>query len=218
MQVLELFSGTKSFSKIAEANGHETFAVDYSDEFSPDYLINILNIDYEKLPNKVDIIWASPPCTCFSVASIGKNWIKDDLGYHAKRKEAIEAVKIVEKMLEIISYYESKNKVMWYFENPRGILRKLPVVIKIYKNTVTYCQYGYDRMKPTDIWTNDKRWSPHAACKNGDSCHISAPRGSQTGTQGRSLAEKWSIPPLLCQEILCSAVTNFTDELNWKDI
>lgn len=50
--------------------------------------------------------------------------------------------------------------------------------------TVTYCQYGDTRMKPTDIWTNhpDPRFKP--MCKNGDSCHVPAPRGSKTGTQG----------------------------------
>jgi hypothetical protein len=57
---------------------------------------------------------------------------------------------------------------------------------KLGRYTITYCQYGDTRMKPTDIWTNhpDPQFRP--MCKNGDSCHESAPRGAKTGTQGMS--------------------------------
>jgi hypothetical protein len=71
------------------------------------------------------------------------------------------------------------------------------------RHTVTYCQYGDDRMKPTDIWTNNTKWSPRPMCKNGDSCHTAAPRGSKTGTQGRKgNYERSMIPPVLCAEAL----------------
>ena len=45
---------------------------------------------------------------------------------------------------------------------------------------------------------------PKPMCKNGDPCHVSAPRGSKTGTQGRESAYYRSmIPEELCKEILC---------------
>lgn len=44
--------------------------------------------------------------------------------------------------------------------------------------TITYCQYGDTRMKPTDIWTNHPNPSFKPPCSNGDSCHKPAPRGS----------------------------------------
>lgn len=70
------------------------------------------------------------------------------------------------------------------------------------RHTVTYCQYGDDRMKPTDLWTN-LDWTPRRACKNGDSCHVSAPRGARTGTQGRDGAVLRSMVPYeLGSEIL----------------
>lgn len=50
-------------------------------------------------------------------------------------------------------------------------------------------------MKPTDIWTNLKEWKPKQACKNGNKCHVSAPRGSRTGTQGIKGAINRSIIP-----------------------
>ena len=58
-------------------------------------------------------------------------------------------------------------------------------------------------MKPTDIWTNhpDTKFKP--ACKNGDPCHVSAPRGSKTGTQGlKGSKERSTIPTELCKHIV----------------
>ena len=69
--------------------------------------------------------------------------------------------------------------------------------------TVTYCQYGDDRMKPTDIWTNHPSPKFKPPCKNGDSCHVSAPRGSRTGTQGRkNSTERSLIPSELCDYVV----------------
>lgn len=69
--------------------------------------------------------------------------------------------------------------------------------------TVTYCQYGDTRQKPTDIWTNHPSPEFKPQCKRGASCHESAPRGSQTGTQGlKNRIEKGRIPYLLCSHIV----------------
>ena len=68
--------------------------------------------------------------------------------------------------------------------------------------TVCYCQYGFDRMKPTDIWTNKKDFVPKMCKNNNPECnHIRAPRGSQTGTQGRTIYEKYSIPKNLILDL-----------------
>ena len=83
----------------------------------------------------------------------------------------------------------------------------MPFMDKFKRNTVTYCQYGDERMKPTDIWTNSDVWVPRPMCKNGSPCHVAAPRGSKTGTQGRSNAyERSKIPEDLCREILKSCL------------
>lgn len=69
--------------------------------------------------------------------------------------------------------------------------------------TVTYCQYGEERMKPTDLWCNhpDPKFKP--PCKNGDKCHVSAPRGSRTGTQGiKGSVDRSRIPKELCEHIV----------------
>lgn len=58
-------------------------------------------------------------------------------------------------------------------------------------------------MKPTDIWTNHPNPQFKPACKNGDSCHEKAPRGSRTGTQGlKGSKERAIIPEQLCEHIV----------------
>ena len=80
------------------------------------------------------------------------------------------------------------------------------------RHTVTYCQYGDTRMKPTDIWTNhpDPQFKP--ACHNGDPCHTRASRGAKTGTQGLDGAiERARIPDKFCDHIadICSYNTYY---------
>ncbi len=75
-------------------------------------------------------------------------------------------------------------------------------VFRFRRFTVSYCQYGDFRMKPTDIWTNFIQWNPRPMCRNGATCHESAPRGSRTGTQGmRNKVVRAEIPLALFNEI-----------------
>jgi hypothetical protein len=204
MNVLELFAGSRSIGKQAEKLGMNVFSSDLIEFEGIDYAVSILDFDVTKVPFQPDIIWASPPCTSFSVASIGHHWTGGKGAYIPKTDGARLGLELVKKTLEIINHFQP---TYWFMENPRGVLRKLPVVQGLKRNTVTYCQYGDERMKPTDIWTNSNVWTPRLMCKNGDPCHVAAPRGSRTGTQGRSNAyERSKIPDELCQEILKSCL------------
>lgn len=69
MKVLELFAGSRSVGKIAEELGMEVFSSDLIAFEGIHYPISILDFDVTKVPFKPDIIWASPPCTGFSVAA-----------------------------------------------------------------------------------------------------------------------------------------------------
>lgn len=207
LNTVELFSGTQSFSKVMRKHNHKTFCVDNDSQFENDLTLNIEDLETFDLPQPINILWCSPPCTFFSVASIGRHWNKDNT---PKTKEALKGLEIIEQTLCIINVELERNPDMiWFLENPRGKLRKLidPYIDKYgldcVRHTVTYCQYGDNRMKPTDIWTNCKGWKPKPICKNGSPCHVSAPRGSQTGTQGlKNSIEKGRIPPALFEEIL----------------
>lgn len=198
MRILELFAGSKSFSNVALMLGHDVFTSDYDPEFDTHYCVDILEFDITKLSWTPDVIWASPPCETFSVASIGHHWHKGGI---PKTERAEYNQRYVLKALEIIEQLQPKY---WFIENPRGMLRKMPYMQgHPYHHTVTYCQYGDTRMKPTDIWTNCDTWTPKAACKNGMPCHVAAPRGSRTGTQGiKTYYDRSKVPNDLCKEIL----------------
>jgi hypothetical protein len=203
MKILELYAGSRSIGKAGEQLGHQVFSSDIEQFDGIDYVVDILEFDYNKVPFIPDMIWASPPCQGFSVASIGKNWNFDNT---PKTDSARLGIKLALKTIEIINYYLKLNpNLIWFIENPRGKLRKMDFMQDFINHTVTYCQYGDTRMKPTDIWTNSKNWKPRPMCKNGDKCHISAPRGSRTGTQGLvGDYERSKIPDELCIEVIKS--------------
>jgi site-specific DNA-cytosine methylase len=110
MKTVELFSGTKSFSKVMAAHGHETLTIDNSYQFKPDVCQDIFAI--LSLP-QVDIVWASPPCTTFSVASISHYWTDGK----PKNEKALLGIAILEKAISLIA--ESKP-TWWFIENPHA--------------------------------------------------------------------------------------------------
>jgi len=204
MKVLELFAGSRSIGKVADRLAFDVYSSDIEQFGGIDYVTDILDFDPTKIPFKPDIIWASCPCTAFSVAAIGKNWTKVGDDYIPKNPRAEFGLKLVQKTLEIIEHF---NPTYFFIENPRGMLRKMPIMADLPRQGVTYCQYGDTRMKPTDIWTNSTKWIPRPMCKNGDPCHVAAPRGSKTGTQGlKGSYERSKIPEELCYEILKSCI------------
>lgn len=196
MQVVELFAGTASFGNAAKKKGYKVFTSDFDEQFETDYCVDIMKLDVNKLPKSVDIVWASPPCETFSVASIGYHWNKD-------RTPKTEAAELgIERLQKAIAIIEELKPKHWFIENPRGMMRKMPFMEKYYRYTVTYCQYGDTRMKPTDIWSNVKGLE-FKACRRGMTCHIAAPRGSSTGTQGiKTYKDRSRIPEALCNSIL----------------
>jgi hypothetical protein len=202
VKLLELFAGTRSLGKVAEEMGWDVWSTDLYPFSDIDAVVDILDLEPESAPWTPDFIWASPPCTYFSVASIGHHWNRD---HTPKTEEAKLGVRIVEATFTFIDYWLERNPdLLWAIENPMGKLRKLPVVERAqYRTSVTYCSYGDTRRKPTDIWSNFP-WAARTMCKNGDPCHVAAPRGSKTpgSTQGRKTVDRSRIPRSLCMEIL----------------
>ena len=108
-------------------------------------------------------------------------------------------------MLDLI---RELRPTFYFIENPRGGMRKMPWMQGLPRYTVTYCQYGDTRMKPTDVWTNHPAPQFMPPCKNGDPCHVRAPRGARTGTQSLNGSKERSvIPPQLCEHVvnICEA-------------
>ena len=75
MLVLDLFCGTKSLKTFIENKGWEYKGLDIEKKHNPEILIDFLEWDYKSI--NPDIIWASPDCSCYSMANGGKHFGKD---------------------------------------------------------------------------------------------------------------------------------------------
>ena len=206
MKVLELFAGSRSIGKVADELGYEVFSVDINNFEGIDLVKDIEFLTKDDIPFVPDVIWASPPCTTYSIAAISHH---RDMG-KPKTDFAAKSDRLVLNTLKLIKEYNCK----YFIENPRGYLRKMDFMLGIPKTTVWYCTYGDIRAKPTDIWSNHiyslfnvNGWKPRPICFNGNTnCqHQPAPRGSRTGTQGmKNNYERSKVPYELCKEILLS--------------
>jgi len=204
MKVLELFAGTRSMSRSFEAHGHETFSCEWDENFENiQYCGDINNLTANYILEHFghpDVIWASPDCTTYSIAAIS---------HHRKKVEgSLEPVSDYAKFCDttnkhVLNLIRELNPAYYFIENPRGGLRKMDFMQDSTRYTVTYCQYGDNRMKPTDLWTNHPNPDFRPMCHNGDPCHEAAPRGSKTGTQGlKNKKERSRIPFELCEHIV----------------
>lgn len=206
IKVLELFAGTRSIGKAFEKAGHEVFSVDWNKDFQDmDLYVDIGELTADEILKafgKPDVIWMSPDCTTYSIAAISHHRVKnydtgnlDPVSDYAKFCD-----KVNQHCLDLIDELKPK---FWFIENPKGGLRKMTWMQGLMHYIVTYCQYGDTRMKPTDIWTNHPNPLFKPACHKGDNCHIPAPRGSKTGTQGlNGSIERARIPDEFCEYIV----------------
>ena len=219
MNILELFCGTKSISKAFQKKGFEITTLDIDPQFDPDICKDILQIQPEDLEG-YDIIWASPPCTYFSIANcnVSKHWGSiESHKYFPRSDEAKNSIQIIKRTLKII---KDKAPKLWFIENPRGMLRHIRYMIGLPRSTITYCQYGAPYMKPTDIWGYFPPGFPVRKCKNGDKCHIPSPRGTYKGISDNLTPIERSIIPegfcsLLaghCKDFLKSSNTEKEEE------
>lgn len=205
MKVLELFAGTRSIGKAFEAAGHEVFSVEWDKKHSGIHLYadigELTAQDILEAFGKPDVIWASPDCTSYSVAGISHHRRKEPSGNLTPISEYAKFCDTVNQhVLELI---EELSPSFYFIENPRGGMRKMSFMEPLPRYTVTYCQYGDSRMKPTDLWTNHPLPAFKEPCKNGAPCHVAAPRGSKTGTQGiKGSVDRSRIPHELCEHIV----------------
>jgi hypothetical protein len=205
MKILELFSGTQSISNVFRENGWETFTVERDLHFADitSFTGDVLDITAEMILaqfGKPDVIWASPDCTSYSIAAISHHRTKEEDGNLAPKSEYAKFCDEVNQ--HVLRLINELNPKYYFIENPRGGMRKMRFMQGIPRYTVTYCQYGDFRMKPTDIWTNHPNPQFKPMCKNGDPCHVAAPRGAKTGTQGlKGARERSKIPRELCEHI-----------------
>ena len=186
LKVLELFAGTRSIGKAFESRGHTVFYVEWDKDFENiDLYKYIYELEAKEILSRFgrpDVIWASPDCSSYSIAAISHHREREENGNLAPRSDYAKFCDRVN--MHVLNLILALSPKYWFIENPRGGLRKMRFMQGLPRYTVTYCQYGDNRMKPTDIWTNHSNPRFKPMCKNGDTCHEAAPRGSKTGTQG----------------------------------
>lgn len=229
MKVLELFAGTRSIGKAFEARGHQVYSVDWDESFDNiDLHADIGTLALRDVLERFglpDIVWASFDCTTFSIAAISHHRRKnpetgnlDPVSDYAKECDRIDQhVLVLIAELQEERARRGLHPAIVFIENPRGGLRKMSWMQVLPRYTVTYCQYGDTRMKPTDIWTNHPAPKFKPICKNGDPCHDRAPRSATLrklraqgiemevgGTQYglKNSKDRSVIPAQLCEHIV----------------
>ena len=192
-RLLELFSGTGSIGRAFEALGWEVISLD----ILPGATIqsNIMTWNHTVFPpGHFDFIWASPPCTEYSIARTRAK----------KPRDFVLADSIVCAALDIIDYFRPE---LWLLENPQtGYLKTRPIMRNIPWQDVTYCRYGYPYKKQTRLW-GIFPFQLRPICRKHDHCgnvvdgrHPASAQREHRGVR-RSLSELYSIPPQLCDDI-----------------
>ena len=203
MKCLDLFCGTKSFTKIAEKKGYECDTLDILESFNPTFCCDIMEWDYKQIPQGTyDIIWSSPNCKDYSKMNFICNKMDKDLTYSNN---------LIKRVLEIFEYFKPKY---WFLENPQtGKLKDQEFMDFLPFQDVDYCKYGYDYRKRTRIWTNNILWNPRPLCRGNNKCDKIV-NGRHVGFNHTAWNQKerkltnWeqriSIPPQLIEEIIDS--------------
>lgn len=202
MRILELFSGTGSFTRACKRRGHDTFTIDNDPQFKPDLCADILDIDVNTIIDEYDvpqIIWASPPCQCFSAMN---NHIHFDKHLNPLTKEARNSIELVKHTLDLI---KELQPLYWFLENPRALLNQFPFMKKYPLRVITYCQYNDFRMKPTHLWGNFPESMIWLMCEYEDPCHEAVKYGTRGGTLSlKDSAERAKVPDLFCDMLIRS--------------
>lgn len=205
MRVLELFSGSATFSRIARERGHDVRTLDFNPKYGADYCADITTWDAKAALGawRPDVIWASPDCTCFSIANGGglKNYWDERLSpISPKSKKAVEVVKATWAVIHQL------RPQRYFMENPVGMLRSMPFMPR-QRKTISYCSYGLRCQKPTDIWTDSTWiWRARHRCKGAAPCHVKSRKKGNYGDGsvmgGKSAYERAKLPEQLCLEII----------------
>ena len=199
-RLLELCSGTGSVGRAFEARGWDVVSVDCDPGVNPSICCDLLELTADRCLARgpVDFVWASPPCTFYSIART-----------RGPPPDLEAADRLVQKCLDLAA----ELRAPFVLENPwTGKLKSRAVVAGIPMRVVDYCMYGCPYRKRTALWTNTEFEPARGLCAyTCGSCdpvarrHLErAQRGSWAGAGARrsqGLRTLYALPPVLCEEI-----------------
>lgn len=160
---LDLFSGLGGFSQaFRESDTWKVVKVDIREKFNPDLCEDVLDLLPTDLPD-ADVVLASPPCVCFTNASGGHHI---DGEYNPRTEKAENHITLA---FHTVGLIHAINPDWWFLENPTAKLRHY---LGEPEGKVTYCQYGTEYMKPTDLWGEHPPSFEYRSCSPGGDCHI----------------------------------------------
>ena len=208
MRSLVLFKGTGSLDRSLEAAGFQVDSLDIDPKCNATWTSDILQWEdwRDMAPDTYDFVWASPPCTEYSVARTT-----------AKTPRNLElADSIVARTLEIIAHLTPK---CFLIENPQtGLLKTRNVIAGLPFRDVTHCVYSdglnHRYRKAKRLWGVLQTFEPRDTCTPSSPCQfrvggkhpVTAQRfgGSQ---QVFSLNKLYSMPKALTDDIAKAART-----------
>ena len=199
-RLLELCSGTGSVGRAFATRGWDVVSVDCDPCANASICCDLLELTAEQCRayGPVDFLWASPPCTQYSIARTT-----------GPPPDLEGADRLVQKCLELAG----ELGVGFVMENPwTGQLKSRAVVAGIPMRIVDYCMYGAAYRKRTALWTNTAVVPARPLCNS--NCGSSDPvarrhteraqRGSWAGAgerRSQGLRTLYALPAALCAEI-----------------
>ena len=196
-RLLKLCSGTGSVGRAFEARGWDVVSVDCDPGVNPSICCDLLELTADRCLARgpVDFVWASPPCTFYSIART-----------RGPPPDLEAADRLVQKCLDLAA----ELRAPFVLENPwTGKLKSRAVVSGIPMRVVDYCMYGAPYRKRTALWTSTEFEPSRPLCSyTCGSCdplarrHLErAQRGSWAGGRGQGLRTLYALPPALCEEL-----------------
>ena len=149
-RVLVLFNGTGSVEQAVRRlwKHAEIITVDNVSKYKSTHTCDIRTFDFQQYPvGYFDVIWASPPCTYYSVARTTPT-------SPAQLQQADSLVQAAQNIINRL------KPAYFFMENPHGnthrrlALRPIMENWEQYRHMTSYCHYGAPYRKNTDIWTN----------------------------------------------------------------